>query len=254
MPIIDPRQWRPLFDAVYEMNTAKDHADFLSAVAQGMSRLIPAEQTVVHMLDRNTKRMVFRMLPGCRYTEEELGYYAANPGGDPLVSYFERTGDPLAKRTSDVIPTKEYLNTPHYINCQKRLGFVHTLALPVKINADVVGALSFDRSRSNFTKRHCALLDAFAPHFILAWDRHVDPWTAPPEPVEPVRARFQKLGLTVREADVLFWMTEGKQNPEIAIILGLSLGTVQEHVGNLVRKLGQENRHAATVFALRSIA
>jgi DNA-binding NarL/FixJ family response regulator len=49
-------------------------------------------------------------------------------------------------------------------------------------------------------------------------------------------------------------MTEGKQNPEIAIILGLSLGTVQEHVGNLVRKLGQENRHAATVFALRSIA
>jgi DNA-binding CsgD family transcriptional regulator len=69
-----------------------------------------------------------------------------------------------------------------------------------------------------------------------------------------VRVRFQKLGLTVREADVLFWMTEGKQNPEIAIILGLSLGTVQEHVGNLVRKLGQENRHAATVFALRSIA
>lgn len=66
--------------------------------------------------------------------------------------------------------------------------------------------------------------------------------------------RFQKLGLTVREADVLFWMTEGKQNPEIAIILGLSLGTVQEHVGNLVRKLGQENRHAATVHALRSLA
>ena len=254
MPTIDPRQWRPLFDAVYEMNTAKDHADFLSAVVVGMSRLIPAEQTVMHMLDRKTQRMVFRMLPECRYTEAELGYYAANPGGDPLVSYFERTGDLLAKRTSDVIPIKEYVNTPHYINCQKRLGFVHTLALPVKINADVVGALSFDRTKSDFTKRHCALLDAFAPHFILAWNRHVDPWTAPPEPIEPVRSRFQKLGLTVREADVLFWMTEGKQNPEIAIILGLSLGTVQEHVGNLVRKLGQENRHAATVFAMRSIA
>jgi DNA-binding CsgD family transcriptional regulator len=197
--------------------------------------------------------MVFRMLPECRYTQGELGYYAANPGGDPLVSYFEKTGDPQAKRTSDVIPIKEYVNTPHYIHCQKRLGFVHTLALPVKINADVVGALSFDRITSNFTKRHCALLNAFAPHFVLAWNRQADPWTEPPAAAEPARVRLQKLGLTVREADVLFWMTEGKQNPEIAIILGLSLSTVQEHVANLVRKLGQENRHAATVFALRSL-
>jgi DNA-binding CsgD family transcriptional regulator len=254
MPAIDPRQWRPLFDAVYEMNTAKDHADFLSAVVVGMSRLIPADQTVMHMLDRKTQRMVFRILPDCRYTQAELDYYAAHPGGDPLVAHFEKTGDPQARRTSDVISTRDYVKTPHFIHCQQRLGFVHTLALPVKINADTIGALSFDRSKSNFTKRHCALLDAFAPHFILAWNRHIDPWTAPPEPAEPVRMRFQKLGLTVREADVLFWMTEGKQNPEIAIILGLSLGTVQEHVGNLVRKLGQENRHAATVHALRSLA
>ena len=65
------------------------------------------------------------------------------------------------------------------------------------------------------------------------------------------RERLQEFGLTPREADVLFWMTEGKQNREIATILGRSLQTVQEHVGNLLRKLDQENRHAATVFALR---
>jgi len=79
-----------------------------------------------------------------------------------------------------VIPIKESVNTPHYINCQKRLGFVHTLALPVKINADVVGALSFDHRESKFTKRYCAPFDAFAPHFILAWNRHVVPWITPP--------------------------------------------------------------------------
>jgi len=71
--------------------------------------------------------------------------------------------------------------------------------------------------------------------------------------VLPAREKFQKLGLTMREADVLFWMTEGKQNREIATILGRSLSTVQEHVANILTKLGQENRHAATVFALRSL-
>jgi DNA-binding CsgD family transcriptional regulator len=253
MNLINPGQWPPLFDAVYEMNTAKDHADFLSAVAMGMARLIPADLCVVHMLHRETQRMVVQTVPENPYLPEEMAWYAAHPGEDPLVGHFERTGDSMARRTSDVMPLREYLQTSHFIHCQKRLGFIHTLALPVKINADTVGALSFDRCGANFTKRHCALLDAFAPHFVLAWERHQDPWAAAHQPVETVRGRLQKLGLTVREADVLFWMTEGKQNREIATILGRSLGTVQEHVANILVKLGQENRHAATVHAMRSL-
>ena len=48
-------------------------------------------------------------------------------------------------------------------------------------------------------------------------------------------------------------MTEGKQNREISVILGRSLSTIQEHVANILVKLNQENRHAATVFALRQL-
>lgn len=106
---------------------------------------------------------------------------------------------------------------------------------------------------TDFTKRHCALLDAFAPHFVAAWKRHPDPWETAGKAVPPARERLQGLGLTSREADVLYWMTEGKQNREIATILGRSLNTVQEHVENILKKLGQENRHAATVFALRCL-
>jgi DNA-binding CsgD family transcriptional regulator len=252
MSEINPIHWRPLFDAVYEMNTANDHADFLSAVAMGMSRLISAELCVVHVLDRKKQRLVVKTTPENPYTQEEMAFYAANPGGDPLVSHFDQTGSKEALRRSDVIPLRDYLKTPHFINCQKRLGFIHTLALPLRIDAETIGALSFDRSGPDFTKRHCALLNAFAPHFILAWKRHANPWEIQPDPaVAPPRVRWQKLGLTTREADVLFWMTEGKQNREIATIMGRSLSTIQEHVANILTKLGQENRHAATVYALR---
>ncbi len=130
-----------------------------------MSRLIPAEQTVVHMLDRKSQRLVFRMLPENQYIQSELDYYSANPDGDPLVGYSARTGDQKARRTSDVIPLKQYLATPHYVNCPKRLGLIHTVALPVKIDGDIVRALSFDRRATNFTKRHCALLDEKAVPF-----------------------------------------------------------------------------------------
>jgi DNA-binding NarL/FixJ family response regulator len=59
------------------------------------------------------------------------------------------------------------------------------------------------------------------------------------------------LGLTSREAEVLYWITEGKTNPEIAIILDSSINTVKKHANNLFTKLGVETRTAAARAALQ---
>ena len=58
------------------------------------------------------------------------------------------------------------------------------------------------------------------------------------------------LGVTAREAEVLYWMAEGKTNPEIAIIIDASLNTVKKHAINLFAKLGVETRTAAARLAL----
>lgn len=57
------------------------------------------------------------------------------------------------------------------------------------------------------------------------------------------------LGLTPREAEVLFWLTQGKTSPEIAIILAAAPNTVKKHAQNLFQKLGEENRAAAALKA-----
>jgi DNA-binding NarL/FixJ family response regulator len=59
------------------------------------------------------------------------------------------------------------------------------------------------------------------------------------------------LGLTAREAEVLYWIAEGKTNPEIAIILDSSINTVKKHANNLFTKLGVETRTAAARAALQ---
>lgn len=53
------------------------------------------------------------------------------------------------------------------------------------------------------------------------------------------------LGLTPREAEVLYWICEGKTNPEIALILNASANTIKKHSQNLFVKLGVETRMAA---------
>jgi DNA-binding response OmpR family regulator/DNA-binding CsgD family transcriptional regulator len=60
-----------------------------------------------------------------------------------------------------------------------------------------------------------------------------------------------ELGLTAREAEVLYWIAEGKTNPEIAIILDAALNTVKKHTNNLFAKLGVETRTGAARMALR---
>ena len=52
--------------------------------------------------------------------------------------------------------------------------------------------------------------------------------------------------LTAREAEVLFWIAQGKTNPEVATILGIARRTVATHVEHILAKLSVENRGAAS--------
>ena len=66
----------------------------------------------------------------------------------------------------------------------------------------------------------------------------------------PGPASLMKLGLTPREAEVLYWIAQGKSNPDIAIILGANVRTVHKHVEHIFQKLSVESRNAAMLAAL----
>ncbi|BCK76518.1 two component response regulator LuxR [Acetobacter aceti NRIC 0242] len=62
-----------------------------------------------------------------------------------------------------------------------------------------------------------------------------------------------KLGLTVREAEVLYWVAKGKTNRDIAEILSISHRTVNKHLEQIYIKIGVENRAAATARVLQAL-
>ena len=64
----------------------------------------------------------------------------------------------------------------------------------------------------------------------------------------------QHLDLTVRESQVLLWISNGKTNSEIAEILQMSPRTVNKHLEQIYPKLGVENRTAAARIALKVFA
>jgi len=65
--------------------------------------------------------------------------------------------------------------------------------------------------------------------------------------------QLRELGLTNREADILWILTQGRSVPEVAVHLGVSPATVNKHLQHVYRKLGVSSRSAAIASACDAI-
>ena len=79
---------------------------------------------------------------------------------------------------------------------------------------------------------------------------HQVPFKAEFSSSEPLEA----LGLSPREAEILLWTAQGKTNAELGSILNISPATAKKHLENIYAKLGVENRQAAALKALETLA
>ena len=76
--------------------------------------------------------------------------------------------------------------------------------------------------------------------------------TAFPEEVEAkIAARKARENLTPREIEVLAHIVAGRSNKEIIQAMALSEGTVKLHIGNVLEKLGAQDRTQAAILAVQ---
>src|SRR5437899_10965580 len=61
---------------------------------------------------------------------------------------------------------------------------------------------------------------------------------------------FATLKLTPREGEGRFWISQGKSNHDIGVILGAKTGTICKHDEHIFGKLNVEKRTAAAIVAL----
>ena len=62
----------------------------------------------------------------------------------------------------------------------------------------------------------------------------------------------ESFGLTAREAEILMWISRGKTNKEIGIILTTSPRTVNKHLEHIFEKLGVPTRTAAVAKVMNN--
>lgn len=65
---------------------------------------------------------------------------------------------------------------------------------------------------------------------------------------QQIDALMSLFKLTIRESEVLYWVTKGKTSRDIGDILGSSPRTVNKHLEHIYVKLGVETRTAAAAL------
>ena len=247
-------------DALYQPTTVAGFPAHLFAI---LSELLPGTAVSLDFVDfvrhRTESHVSSDHLTPTQAAEIEAvvrEFIWQNPVGAHLAD-----GRPTAViQPTDLISQRQFHRTDLYQLAFQPSGMeyqiVAGLAWPQGSGGFVVNR---PRTR-NFTLREVALVTHLRPHVERAYlalrhlaDLRSQLATAQEmlaaeghtvQPTEPIAPR-----LTSREAEVVRWVSEGKRNGEIAIILGISLRTVEKHVENLFAKLGVETRAGIVAVA-----
>lgn len=172
------------------------------------------------------------------------------------------TGRVVACRAPVVLRSYRDLSAGH-LPADHPVGDGAVAAVPIWWRGDVMGVnVVFAGRRRQFSAAEVDVLDTItqsAAAAIVAAATYPGPGQGPlplpgPVPVQVVAAPRERTGerstLTPRELEVLVLMSAGYGDRQVARAMGISVKTVEKHVGAVLRKTGSPNRTAAVVHAL----
>ena len=153
-------------------------------------------------------------------------------------------GIPSALKISDFYSLREFRDTELYCEFNRHASIVHMLSTGILVGSRMMTLnLARGARAKDFTERDRTIMNLLRPHFGQA-RRNADLATvrlaAQSKPLEAY-------GLTHREKEVAHWLSRGKTNLEIAVILGVRVRTVEKHLENILAKLAVENRTTAAL-------
>lgn len=155
---------------------------------------------------------------------------------DPIIRHARQSHAPI------IWSDAAFEDTPQLWAEAQAHGLRHGYSLAAVSNSGIAGMMSMVRSHGPLTRTELERGElkmrwlVNAAHLTLA--RALQPKLLP-----------DTAGLTEREVEVLKWVADGKTSTEIAMILLISVYTVNFHVKNAVAKLKTTNKTAAVARA-----
>lgn len=164
----------------------------------------------------------------------------------PLYEELFVRGNPRPLRLTDFVSAPASQRAGFYPGQARAASLPYQLALGTARAGGGLIACVIGRAGADFTLLEQTLLAFVQPH-VAGLLAHLP---GAPGPGAESGGIPPALGLTRREADILFHLTRGRADKEIGQLCAISARTVQNHLHNIYHKLGVANRTAASLRAV----
>ncbi|HBR69679.1 MAG TPA: hypothetical protein DEA55_09925 [Rhodospirillaceae bacterium] len=181
------------------------------------------------------------------YSEDWMKHYSGKGYEkiDPVPKYCFATNKPFTWEW--VVNSLELSNDEKKVMNEAREAKLYNgIAVPMYgINGEMAGiGIASSSGGADTDKDTLCKIRALCFQFHLAYTEKEAEAVAEAE-------RLCRVTLTDREKEILLWAAEGKSDPAIAEIIGISYPTVRYHMNNIFKKFNANERSFAIVKAIR---
>jgi len=235
-------QARQLSAALAPFYAAPQAGDFYPQLSEAINGLLGAELTCFDFFSPQGQLLHVGGNSPSLFTPSFLAQLAEYIHQHPLFPglFLEKKAIPL--KTSDFCSSRQYRKTFLYNEFYRSVGIAHQLVVGFEVPGLGYTTCALSRTQRDFTEAERVLLAFAQPHLTTLLQL-----AQPTRPQAAAPALVTAVGLTLREADILSQLAQGRPDKEIAYYCRISPRTVQVHLRNIYAKLGVGNRTEAAM-------
>lgn len=263
MSELTERDYSELLDGVRRVHEEADLERLPLVMLEVVRGLVPVEHLTYNEVNFEAHRLLsFSDTPGVDAALlPYAGAWERHMDEHPLVREVRRQAaqgrEPGVCNISDFLTRDRYRELGLYRECYRHIDTEFQAVLTLVAAGGHTVGVALNRKLKDFSERDRRVLELCRPHLRAAYlnalrrlrlRRLFDPGEED-RAVEDLR----RLGLTRREAQVMFHVLQGRTNTEIGRALSISPRTAHKHLEHVFAKLGAANRASAIVTVIERL-
>ncbi len=228
---------------------------FAHASVMALNEFVASELATMSVCDLVTGDRQVVGLSRVRIGANDVACFDRHFFSHPLVLHHGLKRGAATQGISDLLSRREFHQTGLYAEHYRRIRLEFVIAVPIFMEGRTLISIVLNRRGLDFSERDHQRLDLLRPHLAFLFRQAcvaagASLSASKAVALAPVQAVPLPAELTLREGEVMHWLSCGKTDAEIAALLSISPRTVQKHLEHIYVKLGVETRTAAVMRAL----